>query len=122
MTRKYICPSCRSKSGVNIIYGMPDESLVELERLGEVALGGCEIYEEQPERRCTSCGAEWKIKRKLSKFEQAKQKWLKEYVKGRSWVEMMDDNDRASDERAKKLMTPEYLKMWSDASKGDKKK
>lgn len=117
MTRKYICPSCKTKSGVDIVYGMPSIDLAEQAELGEIALGGCEIEPNQPDRRCTACGAEWHIKRKLTKFEIARQKWLEEDVKGRSWVEMMDDKDKADDEKAKASMTPEYLAIWKKAEK-----
>ena len=119
MTRKYNYPSCNKATGVDIVYGMPSPELFEKSERGEIALGGCVVEENQPIYRCLDCGFEWN---KEQHFEAAKQKWLKEYVKGRSWVEMMDDNDRAADEKAKKLMTPEYLKMWADASKDDKKK
>ena len=101
MDRKYICPSCKEKAGVNIFYGMPSDEVVKRADLGQIALGGCEIQENQPERRCLSCGAEWLIKKRLrftkKKFEAAKKKWLKEVVKGRSWTAMMDENDRRGD-------------------------
>lgn len=64
MIRKYICPTCKEKTGVNIIYGMPSPELFESAERGEVALGGCLISDENPERHCTACGAEWRIKRK----------------------------------------------------------
>lgn len=64
MIRKYICPACRQKTGVNIMYGMPSPALFESAGLGEVALGGCLISDDNPERHCTACGAEWSIKRK----------------------------------------------------------
>lgn len=66
MRRKYICPVCKEKTGVNIMYGMPGPELFDLIERGEVALGGCVIIDGQPDRRCTACGAEWLIKRKLS--------------------------------------------------------
>ena len=114
MTRKYVCPSCKEKTGVDIVYGMPSEELAVKAELGEIALGGCDIEPNQPDYRCLSCGFEWD---KTRQFEEAKQQWLKEYVKGRSWAEMMDDKNRAEDEKAKALMTPEYLAMWKKAEK-----
>ena len=114
MTRKYICPSCNEKTGVDIVYGMPSEELAIKAELGEIALGGCDIEPNQPDYRCLSCGFEWD---KTRQFEEAKQKWLKENVKGRSWAEMMDDKDKAEDEKVKALMTPEYLAMWKKAEK-----
>lgn len=65
-TRKYICPSCKVRAGVDIIYGCPGsiELLEQVER-GEVALGGCCIaIGESPERKCISCEHEWRIKRR----------------------------------------------------------
>ena len=117
MSRKYICPSCGEKTGVRISYGFPSEEMIAKEELGEVALGGCVIEPNQPDRKCTTCGAEWHSKRRLTKFEVARQKWLEEDVKGRSWEELMDDKDKADDEKAKALMTPEYLAMWKKAEK-----
>ena len=117
MTRKYICPSCKEKTGIQIVYGMPSEAMIAKEELGEVALGGCVIEPNQPDRRCLSCGTEWQIKRKLTKFEIAREKWLKEVVKGRSWAQMSDDIDKANDEKARASMTPEYLAIWKRAEK-----
>jgi hypothetical protein len=63
-TRKYICPKCKAKTGVNILYGYYGFEYGELEEKGEVVLGGCTIEMGQPERACTSCGHEWNIKRR----------------------------------------------------------
>ena len=113
MTNKYVCPTCSKKTGVEIVYGMPSEELAKKAELGEVALGGCVVEPNQPDYRCISCGFEWDRTRQ---FEEAKNKWLKETVKGRSWVEMMNDKDRADDEKVNALMTPEYLAMWGKTS------
>ena len=59
--RKYICPSCKDKEGVNILYGMPSPELFEKAERGEIALGGCVIEESQPDRRCLKCNHEWQI-------------------------------------------------------------
>ena len=88
MTRKYICPSCSENTGVDIVYGEPSVELAEQAELREIALGGCSVEPNQPNYRCMSCGFEWDRTRQ---FEEAKQRWLKETVKGRSWTEMMDD-------------------------------
>jgi hypothetical protein len=60
---KYICPSCKAKEGVDIIYGMPSPELFDMAERNEVALGGCVIEENQPDRRCLKCNHEWQIKR-----------------------------------------------------------
>jgi DNA-directed RNA polymerase subunit RPC12/RpoP len=109
MTRRYICPSCNEKTGVDVVYGMPSEELAKQAELGEVALGGCVIEPNQPDYRCVSCGFEWD---KTRQFEEAKQRWLKEDVKGRSWTQMMDDNDNKQ-----VPMSDEYLAMWKKAEK-----
>lgn len=64
MTRKYICPACGEKTGVNIRYGYPSPEMREAEERGEIALGGCCIGDNDPERRCLKCGHEWRIKRR----------------------------------------------------------
>ena len=109
MTRKYICPSCNENTGVDIVYGEPSIELAEKAKLGEIALGGCVIEANQPVYRCMSCGFEWDRTRQ---FEEAKQRWLKEEVKGRSWAEMMDENDNKQ-----VPMSDEYLAMWKKAEK-----
>ena len=114
MTRRYICPSCSENTGVDIVYGEPSVELAEQAELREIALGGCSVEPNQPDYRCMSCGFEWDRTRQ---FEEAKQRWLKETVKGRSWTEMMDDNDKADDEKVKASMTPEYLAIWEKAKK-----
>jgi len=62
--RKYICPACKEKAGVNIEYGMPSEEAFAASQRGEIALGGCVIDYDNPERRCLKCGHEWLIKRR----------------------------------------------------------
>jgi len=109
MLRKYICPSCTENAGVDIVYGEPNLELAEQAKLGEIALGGCVIESNQSDYRCMSCGFEWDRTRQ---FEEAKQRWLKETVKGRSWAEMMDDNDNKQ-----VPMSDEYLAMWKKAEK-----
>jgi DNA-directed RNA polymerase subunit RPC12/RpoP len=62
--RKYICPSCKKKTGVNIQYGYPSQELLEAVAKDEVALGGCILWAHNPDRKCTSCGYKWKIKKR----------------------------------------------------------
>lgn len=66
MTRKYICPACGEKEGVPIMYGYPSHKAIEASERGEVALGGCCIGDNDPERRCLKCEHEWHIKRRDS--------------------------------------------------------
>lgn len=64
MTRKYICPACGEKAGVNIRYGYPNHKAIEASERGEIALGGCCIGENDAERQCLKCGHEWRIVRR----------------------------------------------------------
>lgn len=64
MTRKYISPACGEKAGANIEYGMPSYAAFEASERGEIALGGCVIGDNDPERRCLKCEHEWHIKRR----------------------------------------------------------
>ncbi len=63
-TRKYRCPACGEKLGVNIQYGMLGIDMAEAAERGEVVLGGCCIDDDSPERQCIGCGHKWKIKRR----------------------------------------------------------
>ena len=58
---KAVCPQCGNRSGVRIVYGMPDAELFEQAERGLVALGGCIIVDPQPSWRCLriECGTEW---------------------------------------------------------------
>ncbi len=84
MTRKYICLTCNKNTGVDIVYGEPSIEIARQVELGEIALGGCVIEPNQPNYRCMSCGFEWD---RTLQFEEAKQRWLKEDVKGRGWTQ-----------------------------------
>ena len=62
--RKYICPKCKQKTGVNIGYGYPTPDIIEQVERQEIVLGGCIVGENQPDRHCVSCEHEWQIVRK----------------------------------------------------------
>ena len=53
------CPRCRQMAGVVIVYGMPSGALFEAAGRDQLALGGCVIFEDQPDYRCLKCGHEW---------------------------------------------------------------
>lgn len=61
--RKYLCPKCRQREGIDITYGMPGTELAEMAERGEVWLGGCCFSEDMPDRHCLACHNEWQIKR-----------------------------------------------------------
>ena len=62
--RKYVCPNCKQRTGVDILYGMPDIEHADQAERQEIVLGGCALEEGQPERHCISCEHEWLIVRK----------------------------------------------------------
>ncbi len=63
--RKYKCPRCRKKSGATILYGMPVWDLVSNDvEQGYLVIGGCMAERDDPERECTACGYQWRIKRR----------------------------------------------------------
>ena len=61
---RFRCPNCKQKTGVNIIYGLPDEELWEQSQRKEVALGGCMQTLDAPDRQCLSCDHQWQIVRR----------------------------------------------------------
>lgn len=67
---KYICPACRQKTGVDILYGMPDTEAQQMAGRGEIVLGGCCIDLAGPERQCTACGHQWQVKNEKSKAQE----------------------------------------------------
>ncbi len=52
------CPECGA-TGLEIIYGLPSFDLHEKSLRGEVALGGCVVFDESPRWSCPACGATW---------------------------------------------------------------
>lgn len=50
------CESCGAPV-VRIVYGMPDEDLMDAASAGLVALGGCMIWPDNPTWKCLNCGA-----------------------------------------------------------------
>lgn len=54
-----ICPSCGKRNSVPLLWGLPSAELMELEELGQVALGGCLVTGEDFAFHCRACGIEW---------------------------------------------------------------
>jgi hypothetical protein len=50
-----ICESCGGPV-VRVVYGIPDENLLEAASAGLVALGGCMIWPDNPTWKCLNCG------------------------------------------------------------------
>lgn len=62
--KKFLCPDCKQRAGVEIGYGYPSPELMEAASRGDIVLGGCCLTEEAPERECTACGHQWNIRRR----------------------------------------------------------
>ena len=60
----FVCPSCKQKRGVNIVYGYPTEEAFEEAARNEAVLGGCMQEIGAPDRQCLSCGHQWEIVRR----------------------------------------------------------
>lgn len=56
---KYICPICKKRSVVKIIYGYPSQELLDEAIKKEVVLGGCIVEETSPEFHCLKCNKQW---------------------------------------------------------------
>lgn len=54
-----ICPSCGKQDSVPLLWGLPSAELMELEGLGQVALGGCIVSGDDYAFRCRACGVDW---------------------------------------------------------------
>jgi hypothetical protein len=63
---KYVCPSCRRRAGVPIVFGLPGVDLADARDRGELVLGGCLVEGDgiDPDRHCNACGHEWRIRRR----------------------------------------------------------
>lgn len=61
---RFICPNCKKKTGVNIIYGYPDDELFKQAERNEAVLGGCMHMLDDPDRQCLDCHHQWSIVRR----------------------------------------------------------
>jgi hypothetical protein len=52
------CPTC-GQDGVPIAYGLPSVQMWEAAEAGQIALGGCEVWDGMPDWRCPQ-GHEWR--------------------------------------------------------------
>ncbi len=53
------CPRCGSQAVLPIVYGYPGPELTEESIAGEVALGGCMVGPDSPDRLCRNCSYRW---------------------------------------------------------------
>jgi len=54
------CPRCHSDKVLPILYGMPGPEMTQESIAGRVALGGCVIFPDFPDRLCNNCGHDWR--------------------------------------------------------------
>ena len=59
------CPKCKSNMIIDIVYGFPTKKMLEDASKNKINLGGHEISENNLEKKCKSCGHEF---RQLEKF------------------------------------------------------
>lgn len=55
----FCCPFCGSKQAVRISYGYPFPETMQLVAAGKIALGGCCISKNSPNRECPDCKKSW---------------------------------------------------------------
>ena len=54
------CPMCGSEDAIPIVYGLPGRELTEESLTGRVALGGCVLFPDAPDRSCRDCHHQWR--------------------------------------------------------------
>jgi hypothetical protein len=57
-----ICPKCKSKNVVKILYGMPSYEAMQAYESKEVILGGCFVTDNDPDYGCLCCNHRWSVK------------------------------------------------------------
>ncbi|MCI0480533.1 MAG: hypothetical protein L0213_02970 [Candidatus Dadabacteria bacterium] len=65
---KPACPECGSHDVLPIVYGLPGPELEGKAIMGEVMLGGCVVFGNDPDLGCRSCGAQWLDRRPIHHF------------------------------------------------------
>jgi len=65
--RKYVCPACRERRGVDILYGHPFIDDLDDVARSELVFGGCMQEIGAPDRKCLNCGHSWEIVRRGSR-------------------------------------------------------
>ena len=52
---KPVCPKCKSKNVIPIMYGLPTGEVAREEKEGKIKLGGCCVGENDPQWYCKEC-------------------------------------------------------------------
>ncbi len=53
------CLKCGGTKILPIVYGLPTPETFARAALGEVLLGGCVVFGNEPDFRCADCGDPW---------------------------------------------------------------
>lgn len=53
------CPKCGSLEIVPIMYGLPGPEGMEAANQGKIALGGCCVTDDDPQKQCKACGTQF---------------------------------------------------------------
>ena len=59
VNEKITCPKCNSENTAGIIYGYPDDDLLDADADGDIVLGGCCIGGGDPDYACKDCDYRW---------------------------------------------------------------
>jgi len=73
MPSRYLCPACKRKTGVPILYGHPTDDGFRGAERGEIVIGGCMEEPGDPDRACTACGKQWRARSKRGMRESPRQ-------------------------------------------------
>ena len=58
----FSCPKCNKQNIIPIVYGYPSDKLLSDASAGNVRLGGCVIFGDDPNYSCKDCGHTWLVK------------------------------------------------------------
>lgn len=53
------CPHCGGADSVPIVYGYPSSDMFAADERGQVELGGCILWGDDPQWYCRPCGHRW---------------------------------------------------------------
>ena len=53
------CPQCGGTDNVPIVYGYPGGDTFAAAERGELMLGGCILWGDDPQWKCRACGHRW---------------------------------------------------------------
>lgn len=57
-----VCPECRSAEQIPVVFGYPSPEMWEASERGEIGIGGCVIFEGQPDVQCRNCSTQYNTK------------------------------------------------------------